>query len=159
MVDYIEREEDGEYFESASDTREINQNNCTCCENNNLTNSEENLKRWSWLIDGWSNMSFKDRLSLFLPYIHYINLKDIHPVDFDDTLNDEITDRAYELCRNVQSIQFDPDRSGYPNMIIIFAPIDIEHSMPKCETRSEIFDWRNKILYRVNYSLDGCHYC
>lgn len=145
MGDYIENNLPGEFFNPVSNTVPINiDNNCSCCchqcNNGCISYSSENLDRWKWLISGWDKMDFKERMTLFFPKMHYINLRNSISANFDMDLNNEIIDKGYEYCRDFYAIQFDPDRKGIPNLLIVYKPIKIK-AIPSEELQSKIIDW------------------
>ena len=145
MGDYIEDNLPGEFFNPVSDTVPINLNdNCSCCCCNQcdscISCDDENIKRWDWLISGWNKMDFKERMAIFFPKMHYINLRNSIAANFDDDLNNEIIDKGYEYCRNFAAIQFDPDRKGIPNLLVIYKPVNIK-AIPSEKLRAQIIDW------------------
>lgn len=144
MANYIEKDLKGEFFNPVSSTVKVNPNNCSCdCNGNNSSNSnDENYLRWKWLIDGWDKMSFKERMALFFPYLHYVNTRDNYKKEFDERFQSEMIETGYRLCRMFEKLKFDPDGQGIPNLIMIFGPINIE-AIPDSATRSKIISWGN----------------
>lgn len=136
MSKYIEKDVEGDYFNPTSNTVKIDSQCCPPI----LTNSGENILRWSWLIDKWEEMTFRERMSIFLPKTHYVTLKDCHHPDFDDKLNEEIVNNAYLFCRDFWMLQFDPDRQGSPNILIIYKPIDV-YSIPNDDIKAKVISW------------------
>ena len=146
MANYIEREDD---------TSSDNGNNSTVV----IKDSNE-FDRWDWLLCGWDDMSDTDRMLIFMPYLHYVNLRDFYKVQFDEKLNQDISENAYKLCRNFGGkFKFDPDQQGAPNMIIVYDPIDIE-SIPYDELKTKIKRWGKKYgLYKDPVNSSNIHYC
>lgn len=139
MGDYIERETSGEYFNPVSGTVEINPDPPTYF----VTNSDENLMRWKWLTAKWNEMTFKERMAIFFPYVHHLNMRDITRPDFDEMLNAEIIDVAYKTCREFMQLQYDPDRQGIPNLMIIYKPINIDN-IPNDDIKNRVQAWGRK---------------
>lgn len=156
-MSYIERDEQGEYFNTASSTIPINPDGCNCDCNNGDSDSDENMERWAWLIDDWSKFSFKDKMMLFQPYLHYINTRDSYKKDFDNAMYEDIADASYRLCRSVADIKFDPDGQGTPNLIIVFAPIDVE-TIPDATIRNSVINWGIKFGF-LSGRYDEHHCC
>lgn len=138
MGEYIERERYGEYLNPTSSTTCSNNTNC-CCECNTPSQSDD-YGRWNWLIKTWDNMTFKERLSIFFPKIHYIDLRRSFKVDFDNDVNTDIIDKGYKWCRNVSRIHFDPDRQGIPNFLIEYDPVNV-HLIPDYDTKEKVLLW------------------
>lgn len=136
---YIEKDKSGDYFNPASETVEINPKEK---EGTDLaTQVDENAARWAWLVKGWSDMTFKEKMSIFMPYMHYVNLRDVKYGTYDEALQNEIIDNAYELCRlYTGKFKFDPDGQGQPNLIIEFAPINLD-SIPDTAVKADIKSW------------------
>lgn len=137
---YIEKEKTGEYFNPVSSTTIINPDNCTYSSSTNTCTKNENEERWAWLINGWDSMPFKDRLGLFLPFLHYVNTRNVPKVEFDHTFQMEIIENSYKLCRMFKEFKFDPDGQGIPNLIMVFEPIDLA-SIPNSTIRRKIESW------------------
>lgn len=143
---YIERDRDGEFFCSASQTVEINPSTGTPV----VTNRDENLERWKWLINGWATMTFKERMSLFTPYVQILRLYNSTPVDFDDAINDHIIDTSYDTCRKFNSLKYDEDHHGSPCFTLIYDPIDPD-CIPDAATRSAVKMWGSEFgFYKSN---------
>ena len=138
MGEYIERERCGEYLNPTSSTTCINGTDC-CCGCNNPSQSDD-YGRWNWLIKNWDKMTFKERLSIFFPKIHYIDLRNSFKVDFDNDVNVDIVDKGYEWCRNVSLIHFDPDRQGIPNLLIEYDPVNVQ-LIPDYDTKEKVLLW------------------
>lgn len=137
-MSYIEKDRSGKYFNDASETIPINPASES---RDDGTSTDENTLRWSWLIKGWANMTFKERLALFMPYLHYVNLQDYHRAEFDDQLQTDIVNKAYELCRMfIGKFKFFPDRQSTPNLMIEFDHIDIM-AIPDENTRVAVLEW------------------
>ena len=85
-------------------------------------------------------MTFKERLSIFFPKIHYIDLRNSFKVDFDNDVNVDIVDKGYEWCRNVSLIHFDPDRQGIPNLLIEYDPVNVQ-LIPDYDTKEKVLLW------------------
>lgn len=140
---YIEKDKAGEYFNPVSNTTIINPNDSTNS-SSNITNADENKQRWAWLINGWDSMTFKERLGLFLPYLHYVNTRNVTKAEFDKTFQYEIIENSYNLCRMFKEFKFDPDGQGIPNLIMVFEPIDI-YSIPDYTTKNKMQSWGLKM--------------
>lgn len=141
MSGYIERENDREYFCPASGTIAINPDSST--DTGVMTNNDENLGRWDWLISKWSKMSFKERMALFMPYFHYVNPRNNFKFEFDVVFQQEMVETSYKLCRSFKDFKFDPDGRGVPNIIMVFNPIDVS-AIPDMEIRSDVRAWGQK---------------
>ena len=152
MTGYIEQETTGEYFNPTSSTVEINPDIHPVI----LTNSDENIIRWKWLVQGWDTMTFKERMALFFPYMHYINLRDSKRIDFDESLNQEITEMSYKLCRDFSTVQFDPDRQGIPNILVIYKAINLD-AIPDSKIRGQIIAWGKR--YNFIHCSGDCTDC
>ena len=140
MGNYIEKDVKGEFFNPVSSTIKVNpDSSCNC---NNVSRNDENYLRWKWLIDGWDKMSFKERMALFFPYLHYVNTRDNYKKDFDEKFQFEMIETGYKLCRMFDKLKFDPDGQGIPNLIMIYKPISID-SIPDSETKAKVRAWGN----------------
>lgn len=139
---YIEKDKAGTYFNPVSNTTVINPDSSSS--NTYTLAVNENEERWSWLINGWANMTFKERLALFLPYLHYVNVRDFPKAEFDDAFQTEAVENAYKLCRMFKEFKFDPDGQGTPNLIMVFEPIDID-AIPNANIKSAVKCWATKI--------------
>jgi hypothetical protein len=137
---YIEKDKAGEYRNPASCTTIINPDSSS---SSAYKATNENEERWAWLINGWDSMSFKERLGLFLPYLHYVNTRNVTKAEFDDTFQNEIIENSYKLCRMFKEFKFDPDGQGVPNLIMVFEPIDI-NAIPNGTIRNSIKSWAVK---------------
>lgn len=140
MSGYIEKDETGEYFNPISTTVAINPDDKEHQCYDVMDDTDENLKRWNWLISGWSQMSFQERMSIFLPKTHYLNLGNFAKVEFDNKLNAEILEKSYEWCRNLLDIRFKIDRQGIPNILLIYKPINI-NIIPNEDVKIDIISW------------------
>lgn len=147
---YIEKDTQGEFFNPISSTVKVNPD-CNC-NNKPSSSGDENYERWRWLIDNWDKMSFKERLALFYPYMHYVNTRDNYKKDFDERFQSEMIETGYKTCRMFDKLKFDPDGQGIPNMIMVFKPIIIEQ-IPDVETRNKVITWAN------NMKLINCVSC
>lgn len=154
MSGYIEKDRDGDFFNPASNTVEINPSNGNDGSSAYTDMKSENRSRWNWLIEGWEKMSFKERMSIFFPYLHYVNPRDNWKTEFDERFQKEIVDTAYTLCRNISDIKFDPDGQGVPNIIMVFDPIDIS-SIPDGELRTTIRSWGKQMGF-IKCHCGGC---
>ena len=137
MVEYIERERCGDYLDPISQTDCIN--NAKCCCGCSIDNSTD-YARWNWLIKKWDSMTFKERLSIFFPKVHYIDLRNSLKVDFDNDVNMDIADKGYEWCREISRIHFDPDRQGIPTLLIEYDPVNIQ-LIPDPDTKNKVQIW------------------
>ena len=141
---YIEKDIPGEFFNPVSSTIKVNPD-CNCdCNKSNDNIYDENYLRWKWLIDGWDKMGFKERMGLFFPYLHYVNVRNNYKKDFDDAFQYEMIETGYKLCRMFDKLKFDPDGQGIPNLIMIYKPIIID-SIPDAETQAKVRAWGNKM--------------
>lgn len=153
---YIEKEKAGEYFNPVSSTTIINPDNCTSSSGNTCTcTKNENEERWAWLINGWDSMTFKERLGLFLPYLHYVNTRNVPKAEFDNTFQEEIIENSYKLCRMFREFKFDPDGQGIPNLIMVFDPINLS-SIPNSTIRRKIESW-GLSNYIIHSNTCSCH--
>ena len=148
---YIEKDTQGEFFNPISSTVKVNPD-CNCNNKPSSGSKDENYERWRWLIDNWDKMSFKERLALFYPYMHYVNTRDNYKKDFDERFQSEMIETGYKTCRMFDKLKFDPDGQGIPNMIMVFKPIIIEQ-IPDVETRNKVITWAN------NMKLINCVSC
>lgn len=131
MANYIEREDDN-----------LSPNDTVV---DNLDNKEdlEFISRWNWILK-WDEMTIAEKIQLFVPYLHYINLRDIKKSDFDTELNKNINENAFKLCRFFGGMfKFDPDQQGIPNMIIIYSPVDV-NNIPYPDIKQKVIEWGNK---------------
>lgn len=135
-MSYIERDRDGEFFCSASQTVEVNPSDSTPV----ATNREENLERWKWLVDDWDNMTFKDRMALFAPYIKVFRMYNTTSAEFDAAINNRIIDSMYDTCRKFNSLKYDEDHHGSPCFVLIYDPID-PNDIPDVATRNAVKTW------------------
>lgn len=150
MSDYIERSHEGEFFNPVSGTVPVNSDRSSG--SGQLTNNDENLGRWKWLIDKWDKMSFKERMALFMPYLHYVNPRDKFKKEFDENFQKEMVETSYKLCRNFLFFKFDPDGQGIPNLIMVFDAID-PRLIPDDEIRSAVIHWG------MRYGFFNCDCC
>lgn len=142
---YIEKDREGEFFNPVSNTVQVNPRDCDCgCSGDGTTNpttdNEFNLKRWSWLINEWDEMTFAERAALFTPYIRVIRLYNTSAADFDSKINEEISDTVINKCRTFSEIKYDEDHHGSPCFTIIFNPIDVD-SIPNTTVRISVRIW------------------
>ena len=82
-MNYIESDREGEFFNPASETVQINPSESTSSDPV-VKEYNENLSRWEWLIKGWPEMSFKERMALFTPYVRIVRLINQKVDDFDE---------------------------------------------------------------------------
>jgi hypothetical protein len=159
-MSYIERDEQGEFFNPVSSTVPINPDGCNCDCNNGDSDSKENMERWAWLINDWSKFSFKDKMMLFQPYLHYINTRDSYKKDFDNAMYEDIADASYRLCRSVADIKFDPDGQGIPNILVVLDAIDLS-AIPDSSIATSIYNWGVKYGFIENeyHPHDHHHHC
>lgn len=149
-MQYIEKDTNGCFFDPT---------NCPCAPATpNTTDTETNNERWSWLINGWETMSFKDKLALFTPYVKVIRLYQTKVDDFDVEINNTIIETSFKLCRTLQYVKYDEDHHGSPCFALVFDPIDV-NSIPNVTTRSSVRAWGvkygflNKDVCRANTAL------
>lgn len=147
---YIERDRDGEFFCSVSQTVEVNPNDSISTN----TDRDTNLSRWEWLIKDWDEMPFKERMALFTPYIRIIRLYNVTPDQFDDTINIIITDTQFDICRKFNSLKYDEDHHGSPCFTLIFDPIDPD-DIPDQTTRSAVKMWGSEYGFYKYPSYTG----
>lgn len=105
--------------------------------------NDENTERWQWLIKEWDNMTFKERMLLFMPYLHYVNPRDYYKHEFDERFGAEMVETAYRTCRTFNHFHFDPDGQGVPNIIMVFNPVDVS-AIPDLITRTKVREWGKK---------------
>ena len=133
MANYIEREDDNI---SSSDT--VVSDSVEDKENHYFT------IRWDWLLNGWDTMSIWEKMQIFMPYLHYINLRDFPKESFDVALNANIAENSFNLCREFSgTFKFDPDQQGIPNMIIVYNPVDVD-SIPYPDLKVKVIAWGKK---------------
>ena len=154
MAKYIEKDLKGEFFNGVSCTTKVNPDSSCNCNNNSYPSGDENYDRWKWLIDSWDKMSFKERMALFFPFLHYVNTRDNYKKEFDDRFQAEMIETGYRTCRMFEYLKFDPDGQGIPNLIMVFGPINIE-SIPDAETRTKVVAWGNKMGF-INCKKCSC---
>jgi hypothetical protein len=134
MANYIEREDDNL---SSNDT-------VVSDPGNSNTEESEFLDRWDWLLSGWEIMSIAEKMQIFMPYLHYINLRDFTKAEFDEQLNKDIAENSFRLCRDFSGeFKFDPDQQGIPNMIIVYNPVDVD-SIPYPALKTKVIAWGRK---------------
>lgn len=143
MGNYIEKDVKGEFFNPVSNTVKVNPD-CNCNGKGSSSITNENYERWRWLIDNWDKMSFKERLALFYPYMHYVNTRDNYKKEFDDRFQSEMIEVGYKTCRMFDYLKFDPDGQGIPNLIMVFGPIIIEQ-IPDYDTKAKVISWANSM--------------
>ena len=153
-MSYIEKDKDGEFRDDVSCTTQINPD-CKCGCNKDAAESKENRDRWAWLIDKWNTMTFKEKMGLFLPAVHYINTRASYKPDFDKVITDEIIDAAYKYCRNVIELKFDPDGQGIPNLIVVLDAIDLS-AIPDSAIATSIYNWGVKYGFINGYRYHLC---
>lgn len=145
MANYIEREDDN--LSSTNDTVV-----------NDSTNTEESefLDRWDWLLSGWDIMTIAEKMQIFMPYLHYINLRDFPKTEFDAQLNKDIAENSFKLCRSFSgTFKFDPDQQGIPNMIIVYNPVDID-IIPYPSLKVKVKAWGRKYgFYKETPVIDN----
>lgn len=145
MGNYIEKDVKGEFFNPVSNTVKVNPDcDCNCNGKGSSSITNENYERWRWLIDNWDKMSFKERLALFYPYMHYVNTRDNYKKEFDDRFQSEMIEVGYKTCRMFDKLKFDPDGQGIPNLIMVFGPIIIEQ-IPDYDTKAKVISWANSM--------------
>ena len=145
MGNYIEKDVKGEFFNPVSNTVKVNPDcDCNCNGKGSSSITNENYERWRWLIDNWDKMSFKERLALFYPYMHYVNTRDNYKKEFDDRFQSEMIEVGYKTCRMFDYLKFDPDGQGIPNLIMVFGPIIIEQ-IPDYDTKAKVISWANSM--------------
>ena len=125
-------------------------NDMSCCSMTTSINSAgsdkesaENFARWAWLIDNWSKMTFKEKIALFNPKLHYIDIRNKFKPEFDDKYEEEIAKFVYESCRTIADIKYEQDGRGVPAIILVGNPIDI-NSIPDTKIRAEVNQWGRK---------------
>jgi len=150
MSGYIEKDLDQEYFCTTSGTIPVNPDERVTAI---LQEQEENLERWKWLIEGWSSMSFKEKMAIFMPYLHYVNPRNNFKTEFDEVFGKEIVEYGYKLCRNFDYFHFDPDGQGIPNIVMVFKPIN-PNCIPDATVKASVIDWGVK--YGFLPSRPGC---
>lgn len=166
---YIEKDRPGEFFNPVSSTVAINPDKVNSDDQATKPldpDSEENVQRWQWLISGWKDMSFKEKMALYKPYLHYINARNKFKPEFDEYINNEITEASYRLCRDFISFKFDPDGQGIPNIIVQFASID-PFQIPDSYVKAQVLSWGKKFgflpaFYDDVIESEGCicsHQC
>lgn len=147
MSNYIEKDWPGEFFNPTSCTFEVNPNDKVPMNDDH----DENLERWKWLTNGWDKMTFKQKMSLFLPMTCFLELRDTAREYFDENINNAIVDKCYGFCRTIRSIKFDPDRKGIPNILLVLNPID-PNTIPVEETKFKVKQWGSKFgFYEDQY--------
>lgn len=158
-MSYIENDRPGEFREDVSCTTPINPG-CGCGCNKDAAESKENRDRWAWLIDKWDTMTFKEKMGLFLPAVHYINTRASYKPDFDKVITDEIIEASYKYCRNVIEIKFDPDGQGIPNLIVVLDAIDLS-AIPDSTVATSIYNWgiRYGFIENEYHPHDHHHHC
>lgn len=155
MSTYIERDLKEEFFCDVSGTIPVNPDNTSSSEKVSM-DEFYNQDRWNWLISNWNNMSFKERMSLFVPYLHYINPRDDFKNEFDSKFMTEIVEMSFTLCRTFKCLHFDPDPQGIPNIIMEFNPIDIS-CIPDENIKSSVRLWALKYGFlKKNCSACEC---
>lgn len=153
MANYIEREDDNL------------SSNDTVVSDSDISNTEDSefLDRWDWLLSGWDIMTIAEKMQIFMPYLHYINLRDFTKAEFDAQLNKDIAENSFKLCRSFSgTFKFDPDQQGIPNMIIVYNPVDIDN-IPYPDLKVKVIAWGKKYgLYKEIPVIDtttnsGCN--
>jgi hypothetical protein len=159
-MSYIENDKPGEFFNDVSCTVPINPDNNCNCNNKDSNEIKENIERWAWLTDKWDTMTFKEKMSLFLPAVHYINTRASYKSEFDKVISDEIVEAAYKYCRNVIELKFDPDGQGIPNLIVVLDAIDLS-AIPNGTIATKIYNWGVKYGFIENeyHPHDHHHHC
>lgn len=146
MANYIERED---YNLSSNDT---------VVSDSDISNTEDSefLDRWDWLLSGWDIMTIAEKMQIFMPYLHYINLRDFTKAEFDVQLNKDIAENSFKLCRSFSgTFKFDPDQQGIPNMIIVYDPVDVD-SIPYDALKAKVIAWGKKYgLYKEIPLIDN----
>lgn len=139
MANYIEREDD-----------------CLCSSSNTTVVTDDTYKndaldRWDWLLSGWDQMTILEKFQIFMPYLHYINLRDFYKEKFDEELNKNIVENSYKLCRSFSGqFKFDPDQQGTPNLIITYNPVDIDQ-IPYAGLKNKVIEFGEKFgIYTKN---------
>lgn len=150
---YIEKDRDGEFWNSVSQTTPINPD-CTCGGDTTTSDQETNLNRWKWLIDGWSKMTFAEKVALFTPYVRVVRLYCIKPNYFDGYINNEIIDTVMTKCRTFKELKYDEDHHGSPCFTLIFNPIDVR-SIPDAATRLSVQTWGSTYGFLENTNSTG----
>lgn len=141
-MNYIESDREGEFFNPASETVQINPSESTFSDPV-VKEYNENLSRWEWLIKGWPEMSFKERMALFTPYVRIVRLINQKVDDFDEAINYEILDTQYIECRTFSELKYDEDNHGSPCFTLIFDPINA-NAIPDFDIRKEVEAWGAK---------------
>lgn len=141
---YIEKEEEGKFFNPTSSTVEINPgfDNETCTPNK-ISDNDSNLYRWKW-VKNFKDLDFKQKLSVFLPMCRYINLRDFQKDEFENEINKTIVDTTYYLCRPLVDFKIQSNSQDIPILIMEFDKVDFT-SAPT-EYASYLADIRNWYL-------------
>ena len=83
-------------------------------------------------------------------------IRDSKRIDFDESLNQEITEMSYKLCRDFSTVQFDPDRQGIPNILVIYKAINLD-AIPDSKIRGQIIAWGKR--YNFIHCSGDCTDC
>ena len=135
-MSYIEQDRDGEFFNPASQTVQVNPNYKLAPNDDRSINDA----RWDWLVNGWSRMSFKERMELFTPYIKLVRLFSQKSSEFEETINNDIIETQFTMCRKFNHLKYDEDHHGTPCFVLVFDPIDLDF-IPNMDTRSAVKMW------------------
>lgn len=147
---YIEKEENGKFFNPTSNTVIINPSDMNG-DGNSLVNVDNdptiNKNRWKWIM-AFDAMSFKEKLSLFLPMHRYLNLKDITKDEFEKSINDFIVDSSFETCRPFSKISIQSNSQDIPIFVFTFDKVDFR-SIPYEFTSYlvKIKNWADKYAF------------
>lgn len=123
-MNYIETNENGEFFNPISSTIEVNPSD------NDYSNNMDydycmSLDRWAW-VKKWDEYSFVEKMESFVDTIVYVNLKDVFKEDFEKTMNKYIVKYTFELCRKFVSFTIESTSQDIPIIFMRFSPVCFE---------------------------------
>ena len=82
-MNYIETNDNGEFFNPISSTIEVNPSDD--CNNDPMGDPDYrmNLDRWAW-VKKWGEQNYIEKMRTFTDTVVYVNLKDVFKSDFEN---------------------------------------------------------------------------
>ena len=122
-MNYIETNDNGEFFNPISSTIEVNPSDD--CNNDPMGDPDYrmNLDRWAW-VKKWGEQNYIEKMRTFADTIVYVNLKDVFKSDFEKTMNLYIVKYTFEMCRNFIDFKIESTMQDIPILFMRYGPVD-----------------------------------
>lgn len=122
-MDYIETNDNGEFFNPISNTIEVNPSDD--CNNDPMGDPDYlmNLSRWYW-VKKWNEKNFLEKMETFVDTIAYVNLKDVFSSDFEKTMSKYNVKYTFELCRKFIDFKIESSMQDIPILFMRYGPVD-----------------------------------